>query len=126
MKRKILVVDDDIDILDSIRDILEMENYIVSTITKGDNIIDIIKSFEPKLILLDLLLSGKDGSDICKNVKSKADMKEIPIIIMSAHPSAKKKASDACADDFLAKPFELDDLLNILNKHLVVSTNLLQ
>jgi DNA-binding response OmpR family regulator len=61
--------------------------------------------------LLDVLLSGKDGRTIARQLKSQEDTKHIPIIMFSAHPSAEQTAREAGADDFIAKPFEIDDLL---------------
>jgi CheY-like chemotaxis protein len=66
----------------------------------------------PDLILLDVLLSGKDGREIVKYLKRKAETKAIPVIMFSAHPSAEETARAAGADDFLAKPFDIEVLLD--------------
>jgi DNA-binding response OmpR family regulator len=57
-------------------------------------------------------LSGQDGRVICKKLKKFPTTKNIPVIMMSAHPSAEKSAREACADEFIAKPFDIDDLSN--------------
>jgi len=72
----------------------------------------------PDLILLDVLLSGKDGREIVKQLKSQEETKSIPIIMFSAHPSAEKTAREAGADDFVAKPFHIDFLLAVVAKYL--------
>jgi DNA-binding response OmpR family regulator len=72
----------------------------------------------PDLILLDVLLSGKDGRDIVKYLKQHEETKRIPVIIFSAHPGAEQTALEAGADDFMAKPFEIDDLLARVGQYL--------
>ncbi len=111
MKKKILIVDDDHDILESIKDLLEMENYEVITTEKGEETVSIATRVKPLVILLDLLLSGQDGATICTALKATKETRRIPVIIMSAHPTAKMQAIAAGANDFVAKPFDADDLL---------------
>src|SRR4051794_27336484 len=109
---RILVVDDDVSILDSLRLLLEDEGYDVATSAKNGDIVDaLIKSEPPDLIILDILLSGHDGSVICKRLKSQDETKGIPIVLISAHPNARAMSLDAGADSFLAKPFDVDELL---------------
>jgi DNA-binding response OmpR family regulator len=60
---------------------------------------------------VDVLLSGKDGREIVRYLKSQEETKHIPIIMFSAHPSSEETAREAGANDFLAKPFEIDELL---------------
>ena len=112
--KKILIVDDDIDILEPLELLLESEGYVVDTTTKGDQTFTKVVSFAPDLILLDVLMSGSDGRMICKKLKSEAQTKKIKIVMMSAHPTAKADAKGSDADDFIAKPFEIDDLFKIV------------
>lgn len=118
MKRKILVVDDDKDILEPITLLLEYEGYNVATTSKGEKAYTQIKSFIPDLILLDILMSGSDGRSICRKLKEQVETKKIPVIMFSAHPGAKYDAEECGADDFLAKPFELNELLSVVKKYL--------
>src|ERR1700694_3982739 len=117
--KKILVVDDDLDILDALKFTLEDEGYDVTTTEKGEYAENLRDSNGglPDVIILDVLLSGKDGRTICQKLKSQEDTKHIPIIKVSAHPSAKQSAKAVGADDFLAKPFEIDDLLKKVAKY---------
>jgi len=110
-KKKILVVDDEPDILEFLQEILEDEGYSVVTTDKGEYVEKLHNGGLPHLILLDMLLSGKDGRQIVKYLKSQEETKHIPVIMCSAHPSAEKTARAAGAEDFLAKPFEIDELL---------------
>jgi DNA-binding response OmpR family regulator len=116
--KKILIVEDDKDILDAIQIILERENFVVATTTKGEETYRKIKSFDPDLIVLDVLISGNDGRTICKKIKSEKATKHIPVIMMSAHPSAVKEYKEYGGNDFLAKPFETNELLFMIRKHL--------
>jgi CheY-like chemotaxis protein len=72
----------------------------------------------PDLLLLDIWMSGIDGRDICKELKQKENTKKIPIVLISASREIERSALEAGADDFLAKPFEIDDLLEKIEKHL--------
>lgn len=116
--KKVLVVDDNTDILNSIQDLLELEGYEVITTPQGEEAARLAKENKPDIILLDLLLSGKDGSTICRELKENKDTKSIPVVMISAHPSAKQYALGTGANDFLAKPFQVKMLLDILTKHL--------
>lgn len=114
MKKRILVVDDDKDILEVLEFILGDAGYEVESSEKGEFAGKLPQSNDslPNLIILDVLLSGLDGRDICRNLKKAKSTKNIPIIMMSAHPDAEKSSKKAGADDFLAKPFEMTSLLN--------------
>src|SRR5215467_131027 len=114
----ILVVDDELDILEFLQLILEEEGYRVVTSEKGEYLEHLHNGGLPDLILLDMLLSGKDGRTIVTYLKSQEETKEIPIIMFSAHPSAEETARQAGADDFLEKPFHIDILLAKI-KHLL-------
>lgn len=118
MAKKILVVDDEESILDAVKLILEDEGYSVKTIFKGEEVYKEVDNFNPHLILLDVLMSGKDGRTICKNLKSNEKTKDIPIVMISAHPSAEESIKEYKANDFLPKPFKVDELLEILDKYL--------
>ena len=110
--KKILVVDDEPDILEFLQIILEDEGYDVLTSEKGEFLEQLHNGGLPHLILVDVLLSGKDGREIVKLLKSQDETKHIPVIMFSAHPSAEETSKQAGADDFLAKPFDVDVLLD--------------
>lgn len=117
-QHKILIVDDDIDILEPLQILLESEGYTIATTTKGEQTYTRIDSFKPDLILLDVLISGSDGRLICKKLKSTVNTKKIPVIMMSAHPSAKNDSGGSGADAFIAKPFEIEELIRLVRKHI--------
>ena len=119
---KILVVDDDLHILVVMEILLSMKGFEVDVTAKWENTFDKIETFKPDLILLDVLISGNDGRTLCKQLKSKSDTKHIPIIMFSAHPSAAATINEYGADDFIAKPFDVNDLLAKVNKQLPVNS----
>lgn len=111
--KRILVVDDDPDILSSLELLLQSQGYDVITASQGDQARGLTeaKADVPALIILDMLLSGDDGRVITKKLKNYPKTKHIPIVMISAHPDARRDALAVGADDFLAKPFEIDHLL---------------
>lgn len=107
--KKILIVDDDKGILEALHLILESEGYFVKTASSEKETFESINHFHPDLILLDVLLSGEDGRTICKKIKS--TIASTPVLMMSAHLSAKDTSLNMGADGFLAKPFGITELL---------------
>lgn len=117
MGHHILVVDDDEGIVEVVQIVLEGEGYVVRTATNKDDLQNIANDL-PDLILLDVLLSGDDGRDICRKLKSDESTKHVPVIMLSAHSDASKVADAGGADDFLEKPFDVDVLIETVARHL--------
>lgn len=115
-KKKILVADDNPAILDALKIMLEEEGYEVETTIDGATAND-MKEPLPDLLLLDIWMSGVDGGNICKLIKSTATTKHIPVIMVSASKDTEQIAKDAGADDFISKPFQMDALLAIVAKY---------
>lgn len=116
-KKKVLIVDDDAGILDAISLILEDAGYTILSISDGNIIFKKLEKFKPDMILLDVLLSGNDGRIICRELKDNPKTKNIPIIMISAHPTAKLTIKEYGANGFLAKPFEAVELLTTVAKY---------
>jgi CheY-like chemotaxis protein len=116
MSKKILVADDDPAILHSIKMLLEDEGYRVETAV-GDKTAQAVKQHLPDLLLLDISMGGMGGRDICKQLKSQASTKHIPIIMISARQDTEKIAEEAGADDFVAKPFDIFNLLEKIEQY---------
>jgi DNA-binding response OmpR family regulator len=110
-KQKILVIDDDPDIGMMMKIMLNFKGYDVSVVTNTCAIEEEISDQQYDLICMDMLLSGNNGTDICKTLKSNSVLASIPLIMMSAHPDGSHICLCAGADDFIAKPFELTELL---------------
>lgn len=114
--KKVLVVDDDPDILDAIQMVLLSHGYDPVVTTNGEEVYEKITESKPDLIILDVLLSGNDGRIICRNLKTDMQTEDIPVLMISAHPSAKDSVRACGAEAFLAKPFSIDDLIKDINR----------
>lgn len=117
MRKKILAIDDDGEILLAFTLLLQSEGYVVETSSYIDRAI-LQKKTLPDLILLDVFLGGVDGRVVCKQFKRQSLTKHIPIIMLSAAINVEKTVRDAQADDFLAKPFDSKDLINKVKKYI--------
>ncbi len=117
--KKILVVDDDVDLLEVVTYILTSHGFNVKTHSSGFNVPDVVLHYCPNLILLDVRLPGKLGTDICKELKL---VHQIPIILFSAHADYNKVFAECKADDFLEKPFDVKKLLDMISTHLNLSS----
>ncbi len=112
--KRITVADDDSGILDAVGMMLEMEGYDVNTTLNGNTVLT--QTELPDVYILDIWMSGSDGRELCKKLKSEEKTKDIPVILISASNDLKRSAETAGADDFLAKPFEIDALLQKVAK----------
>jgi DNA-binding response OmpR family regulator len=115
--KKILVVDDDLDILSLVEMTLTMNKYAVKSISRWQEIFDAITEFAPHLILLDVSLNGADGTEICKQIKQTAAILHIPVVIFSANAEMANYVGECQAQAFLAKPFTLSGLLQTIEAH---------
>ena len=116
MSKRILVADDDRAILEAITMILELGGYEVKTTSNGADMKQVLR-YAPDLILLDIWMSGFDGKDICRALKSNNKTKHIPIIMISANKDTEKIAKDVGADGYMSKPFDMHHLLSVVAKY---------
>ena len=114
---RILIVEDELDLANIIKDYLEKELYEVEICTEGDKAIEIFDKFKPSLVILDLMLPGMNGYEICQNIRKKST---IPILILSAKIDEfdKVKGLNLGADDYITKPFRPRELLARVNAQL--------
>jgi CheY-like chemotaxis protein len=117
MSKKILVADDDPAIVDAVKLVLEAEGYEVRTTVDGQTV-QKVRDHLPDLILLDIWMSGVDGRDLAKHLRAQPDTRHIPIIMISANRDTETIAREAGANDFLAKPFDVDELLGKIESYL--------
>lgn len=117
MKNKtILVVDDDSGIGEMLKTLLEYYKFDVTVTPKPEETEKLILEKQVDLVLLDMLISGVDGTDVCERLRKNEDTKDTPVLMMSALHDAGKKCREAGANDFIAKPFEMDDLIAKINE----------
>lgn len=116
-QKKILVAEDDPGIADVLSLMFEDAGYVVYK-TADRKTLDDIKKNKPNVLLLDIWMSGVDGRDICRTLKSDEATREIPVIMMSANKDAAQIAKNCGADDFITKPFEMDEILAKVDKYI--------
>ncbi|HZW66647.1 MAG TPA: response regulator [Hanamia sp.] len=115
---KILVVDDDIDILSLVKIMLTMNHFDVEAISRWEEIDTRLHDFKPDLVLLDVSLGDADGRDICKQMRTAKETSAIPVILFSANAEMGKYIDDCRAQAFIPKPFELSYLINTIKTYL--------
>lgn len=107
---RILIIDDNEDIVFMLEAMLKLKGYKIDVKTNPERLEDYLHSTKPDVILMDMLLSGSDGREICMQLKANDSFADIPVIMISAHPTAKDDCLEAGADFFLAKPFDMKNL----------------
>ena len=107
----ILVVDDDPDIGLMIKTMLEYHGYSVVVTDRPEKAEELLASSHFDLLVMDMLLSGMNGMDICARLKKNETLSHVPVIMISAHPNAREICINAGADDFVSKPFDMEEML---------------
>jgi DNA-binding response OmpR family regulator len=111
----ILVVDDDAEIGLVLKLILEHKAFQVLLLQKANEVENLISQHNIDLIILDMLIGGIKGTDVCASLKANHRTLSIPIIMMTALPDAEQICKEAGANDFITKPFDIDSLLSKIN-----------
>jgi DNA-binding response OmpR family regulator len=124
MKKKVLILEDDPDILFTLSLMLENEGYDVMQLSSGKEIMEGTAEL-PDLYVLDKRMPDMDGLDVCRHLRSQEDCKNIPVIIISASPKFGPQAIKAGASDFLEKPFQMKNFLSLIRKYLSDKTDIL-
>lgn len=110
MSKNILIVDDQNDILDLLKEILELEGYQVTALSYTEDIIGSVIKYQPELVMLDFLLAGVNGGELCHQLKTNPMSAHIPVIMLSGYPRVLESLGNYGADAFIAKPFDLEHL----------------
>ncbi len=108
----ILIVDDDPAILSTVADILEFEGYSVEQAANGQDALHLLESVKPALVLLDMRMPVLDGWQFAHRLREQGI--SLPIVVMTAAQDARRWAQEIGAQGYIAKPFELDDLLTVV------------
>jgi DNA-binding response OmpR family regulator len=103
-------VDDDPDIGLLVKTMLEYYGYTVAVTEKGEKVEEMIETSAIDLLVMDMLLSGINGVDVCSRIRNNDKISSIPILMVSAHHNAREVCLEAGADDFIAKPFEIQEM----------------
>jgi len=113
---KILVIDDDPDVRTVLEMVMKKEGFAVQTASKREEVFEKLQQFHPHIILLDVLLSGSDGRDVCREIKAMENYREVPVVMVSAHPGAGENYQDYGATDFVTKPIRTEQLLELVRR----------
>lgn len=119
-KKRILVVDDEVDLVETVRFSLELEGYEVLVAFNGEEALNQARKESPDLILLDLMLPKLDGYKVCRLLKFDERYKHIPILMLTAKTQEKDKATgmETGADEYITKPFDMDELMKKVKNYL--------
>lgn len=110
MLKRILVIDNDPGILDAMREVLNYEGYEAIVKEETSDILTLVQQYHPDLLLIDYILNGINGGELCHEVKVNSNTSHIPVILMSAYPRVLQSLGHYGFDDFIPKPFDLSDL----------------
>ena len=119
-KKRILVVDDEVDLVETVRFSLELEGYDVLVAYNGEEALNQARKENPDLILLDLMLPKLDGYKVCRLLKFDERYKHIPILMLTAKIQEKDKVTgmETGANEYITKPFEMDELMKKVKGYL--------
>jgi DNA-binding response OmpR family regulator len=114
--KHVLILDNDPDVLDIMQEALTYEGIDVTCVDEGNDILQLINRHKPDLLMVDYLLDGINGGELCHQVKTNPETCDLPVIIMSAYPRVLLSLGTYNSDDFIAKPFDLGDLVDRIKK----------
>lgn len=115
MLKRVLVLDDNQDILDVVQETLSYEKFEVKSTAESDKVMSLVKEFGPDLILLDYRVAGTNGGEVCQQIKSHPEFNDIPVIIFSAYINHLDEILAYGCDAVINKPFDLTELINKVN-----------
>jgi CheY-like chemotaxis protein len=115
-ERTVLVVDDDEDLRTVVALVLESAGYGVQLAADGQEALDQIEVALPDLVLLDMRMPRMNGWEFGQRVRAMYGHR-IPVVVLTAAEQAEKRAKEIDADDFVAKPFDIDNLLRVVGRH---------
>jgi DNA-binding response OmpR family regulator len=117
---KIVLVDDSRDLLEVLKYFLEGKGYEVYAVTGEEDLLPVIKSFSPDLVILDIFLRGEDGRDICKKLRQQDETKYICVLLFSASSNALANYKEYGADGYIEKPFGLKEITHKIEETLEI------
>ena len=117
--KKILIVDDNKDLMDLVPQILSLHGFEVCSHHSGIDVLRVVKGYQPDLILLDIRLGDTDGKEVCREVKKHF---QIPVVLLSGDSDAGKTFSECDADGFIEKPFQVKNLVETVKSFINVNS----
>ncbi|MBB5396616.1 response regulator [Mucilaginibacter sp. AK015] len=115
MVKRILVLDDNQDILDIVHETLTYENFEVKSTGESKNVMPLLEDFNPNLVILDYRVAGTNGGELCRNIKAHPKFSNVPVIIFSAYVNREADLYAYGCDAIINKPFDLTELVEKVN-----------
>lgn len=116
MSKKLLICDDDVDIIEMLEIVLDDSGFDIITETDSKKVLELISSTRPQLVLMDLWMPVISGDQILKHMREDQNLSSIPVVIMSAAQDGKEVAFKAGANGYIPKPFDIDNLMQKVNE----------
>ncbi|MGY3211418.1 response regulator transcription factor [Mucilaginibacter sp. HD30] len=120
---KILVIDNDPAILDIMQEALGYEGFEVTVVEETQDICKLVKAIDPQLVVIDYMLNGINGGELCHQIKSFPETDKLPVILFSAYPRVFNSLGTYGCDAFIAKPFDLSHLIDQVQALIKSNTN---
>lgn len=116
--RHVLVVDDDPLILEVLRTVLDLEDLEVTTATDGESALALLASRRPQVVVLDVMMPGMDGLEVCRRIKGDPSTVDLPVVLLTARDRAEDRAAGEAAgcDAYLTKPFSPLHLIEVIGE----------
>ncbi len=113
MKRKVLIVDDEPNIVTALEFLLERRGYEVRVATNGEEAMALLESFRPDVVLLDVMMPKRSGYEVCQKVRERPDMQQVKVVMLSAkgREAEVSKGLSLGADLYITKPFSTQELV---------------
>jgi len=115
MSKRILILDDNQDILDIVHETLSYEKFDVKSTSNGEEVMPMLQDFFPDLVILDYRVAGINGGELCRQIKCHLQFKDTPVIIFSAYINHDDELFDYGCDAIINKPFDLTELIEKVN-----------
>jgi len=118
MKKRILIVDDEPNIVVPLEFLMEQNNFDVLTAETGEKALDLISSWKPDLILLDIMLPGMDGYEVCQKIRQEKELNQTKIVFLSAMARSidVAKGMGLAANEYITKPFSNDYVVGVIKE----------
>jgi CheY-like chemotaxis protein len=116
MAHTILLVDDDPQLTHVVSMFFEIEGYAVLVAKSGEQALEMVTQTKPDIVLLDLMMPGLDGLEVCRKIRSDRRLKKLPVAIFTAAETRQDELLAAGADSFIAKPYSLDGLKKVVQE----------
>lgn len=122
MNKRLLIVDNDENVLDVMKEVFEYEGFEVKTLRRTDDIFTDIAAYDPHVVMIDYILEGINGGELCHQIKHHDKTAHLPVIMVSAYSNVLNSLGHYGYDSFIAKPFDITELVAEVNKYCLNTT----